>query len=300
MMKLTIVLFAVFLTLVPHSSQALSLSEALESASAKTHDIINDALAKAEEVIGDAREKAAQLGEELRNRIAEFLQKMENRVNEVLQKINDRVNELVGDLDDPSVSECRRLAGTVRDAFLEVIADDKKCVTDKLASGKEYIAEISAVANEVRDELKKLQEEARRCTENIDGIKATAGALVCINKVGLTALWVSTKRLPEATGLAVRLGFLVNTLPISLPHCASKNGFNVISENVDHLLAGVKECVKESVKGDKKKPEAIVSSTTIAATSSPVPEVTEAVPDTIEVETVVPVTADVTDLLDDF
>ncbi|XP_015113635.1 uncharacterized protein LOC107038848 [Diachasma alloeum] len=299
-MKLTLVLFAVLLAFVPHGSQALSLSEVLESTSHKTQGMVNDALAKAEEIVADAKAKAAQWGEELKKRVREFLQKMENRVNEVLQRINERVNEIVGDLDGPNVSECQRLAGTVRDAFIEVIEDDKQCVIGKVVTGKGYIANISAIANEVRRELKALQEEAHRCTENIDGIKATAGAIVCVNKVGLTAAWITATRLPEATGLAIKLGFLVNTLPITLPHCASKNGFNVLTENVDQLLSGVKQCVKESVEGDKKHPETTVASTVTVPTTVRVPEITESVTETTELVDEVTETVDVTDLPNEF
>ncbi|XP_011304557.1 uncharacterized protein [Fopius arisanus] len=282
-MKLALVVFAVLLALVPHHSEAASLGGALEAASQKTQDIINAALAKVEEVVEDVKSKAARLGEELRGKVDDFLKKIEKEVANALEKIHNRVNEIVGDLDDPNLSECRRLAGTVRDTFLSVVAEERKCVADKYENGKLYIAEISEIAKEVRSELKALREAAHECAENVDGLKATVEAIICINKIGLQAVWVSAKRVPEVTAVSVKLGFLVNTLPITLPQCAAKNGFSKIHENVDQLLSGVKQCVKEATEGGNKP--VVTSTVKLPTTSEDFPEATEVVTEVTEVVT---------------
>lgn len=94
------------------------------------------------------------------------------------------MSDIIVDPNDPNLSECRKLAGTVRDTVLAVIANETQCVTEKLETGKGYVANIAHIAEEITGELKGLQGKAQHCTQGVHGMKGTAHAIICINKVG--------------------------------------------------------------------------------------------------------------------
>ncbi|XP_063982765.1 uncharacterized protein LOC135165421 [Diachasmimorpha longicaudata] len=259
-MKIAVIVCAVLLVA---GAQGSFVSESVTAIQQRIEAGIDAGLKQLEETLQNAQKKAKEVGEELKEKAEAIAQQTYEQIREKLRQIDERIVNITTIAAGVNVDECIQVGETLEPIVLAAITNMSSCIDDKIELGSGYIESIILVSNDAIQNLKSLRDEARNCSNGVEGIGGAVKAVLCANVAAAKATWATAKGVPSVTATVTKLSYLLSTLHITLPHCTAHRGFISLVRESDRVVAEVRSCVDRKIAEHQQS---------LSPSSSPQPE----------------------------
>ncbi|XP_011309837.1 uncharacterized protein [Fopius arisanus] len=258
-MKNAVIVCAILLI---SGTQASFIGDSVTAIQEKIESGIDAAIKQVQEIVQSAQKKAQQIGEDLKVEAEAIAQRTYELIRQRLSEIDERIVNITS-VAGVDVDECIKIGETLETPVLASISNMSSCVVEKLQLGSGYVESMVAVSNNVIETLNNLREEARNCSNEVDGVKGATKAILCANVAAAKATWATAKGVPSVTASVAKLSYLLGTLHITLPYCTAQRGFISLVRESDRVIAEVRSCVDRKIIESKPSP---------SSSASPLPE----------------------------